>query len=179
MFQGAQTPQQDSIVSKRQNPQIVGISIFLDLHTDAGGGVGTSTRACSCACSTPSYQLASSTRCSALPGDPHPLHHDHCPPHHCPPHHCPPHLPPFHPPSPHPHLIIVLLLLCLLHLHLYLSLSSSSPLLFQPVVMTLNFHHWTNISQATNKKKGKGIPAICLTKSAVHFKDTIGFVFFC
>ena len=60
-----------------------------------------------------------------------------------------------------------------------LSLYSSSPLLFQPVVMTLNFHHWTNISQATNKKKGKGIPAICLTKSAVHFKDTIGFVFFC
>ena len=61
-----------------------------------------------------------------------------------------------------------------------LSLSlSSSPVLFQPVVMTLNFHHWTNISQATNKKKGKGIPAICLTKSAVHFKDTIGFVFFC
>ena len=145
---------------------MIGISIFLDLHTDAGGGVGTSTRACSCACSTPSYQLASSTRCSALPGDPHPLYHHHCPP---------------HPPSPHPHLIIVLLLLllCLLPLHLYISLSSSSPLLFQHVVMTLNFHHWTNISQATNKKKGKEIPAICLTKSAVHFKDTIGFVFFC
>ena len=157
---------------------MIGISIFLDLHTDAGGGVGTSTRACSCACSTPSYQLASSTRCSALPGDPHPLYHHHCPlyNHHHPlyHHHCPP-----HPPSPHPHLIIILLLLllCLLPLHFYVSLSSSSPLLFH--VMTLNFHHWTNISQATNKKKGKEIPAICLTKSAVHFKDTIGFVFFC
>ena len=76
-------------------------------------------------------------------------------------------------------IVLLLLLLCLLPLQLYISLSSSSPLLFQPVVMTLNFHHWTNISQATNKKKGKEIPAICLTKSAVHFKDTIGFVFFC
>ena len=65
---------------------MIGISIFLDLHTDAGGGVGTSTRACSCACSTPSYQLASSTRCSALPGDPHPLYNHHLPlyNHHCP-----------------------------------------------------------------------------------------------